>query len=86
MRHAPREHLGSERTSAIHHSPSFGCARLGEVRQSVVFTGAAVAPLLQSQPPFPRVRPTIDVDAICPAASYTDVTKIEMLMALARPE
>lgn len=43
---------------------------LHEWREAVVFIGGAVAPLLQSHPPFPRVRPTMDVDAVSGAVSY----------------
>lgn len=44
---------------------------LGDWRKSVVFIGGAVAPLLQTHPPFPRVRPTRDVDAISAASSFS---------------
>jgi predicted nucleotidyltransferase len=50
---------------------------LGQWRGSVVFIGAAVAPLLQTSTPFPRIRPTRDVDAISAAVSYTDASELE---------
>ena len=45
---------------------------LGEWGQRIVFIGGAVAPLLQTDPPLPRVRPTDDVDAIAATLSYPD--------------
>jgi hypothetical protein len=50
-----------------------GVARsLGDLRERVVFIGGAVAPLLQTDPPFSRARPTTDVDAIAVTVSYSD--------------
>lgn len=43
---------------------------LGDLVDSVVFIGGAVAPLLQTHPPFPLARPTKDVDAIAATADY----------------
>jgi predicted nucleotidyltransferase len=42
-----------------------------------VFIGGAIAPLLQSDPPFPRVRPTDDVDAVAATTSYADSAALE---------
>ena len=49
---------------------------LGPLVTDVVFIGGAVAPLLQTSPPFPRVRPTKDVDAIVASAGYGDVERL----------
>ncbi len=50
-----------------------GVARsLGDLRERVVFIGGAVAPLLQTDPPFSGARPTTDVDAIAATVSYSD--------------
>lgn len=45
---------------------------LGNLRERVVFIGGAIAPILQTEPPFDRARPTKDVDAIASTASYAD--------------
>jgi predicted nucleotidyltransferase len=50
---------------------------LGQWRDRVVFIGGAVAPLLQTDPPFPRVRPTDDVDAVAATTSYTDSAELD---------
>lgn len=50
---------------------------LGELRTRVVFIGGAIAPLLQTHPPFSGVRPTRDVDAIALTASYADFERIQ---------
>lgn len=49
---------------------------LGPLREEVVFIGGAIAPLLQVVPPFPRVRPTKDVDGIVASAKYGDVQRL----------
>jgi predicted nucleotidyltransferase len=46
-------------------------AELGDCRESAIFIGGAIAPLLQTAAPFPKVRPTRDVDAISAAGSST---------------
>ena len=43
-----------------------------ELSNDVVFIGGAIAPLLQTMPVLPRVRPTKDVDAIMASTSYRD--------------
>lgn len=43
-----------------------------DLRERIVFIGGAIAPLLQSHPPFPGARATDDVDAIVGAVNYTD--------------
>jgi hypothetical protein len=43
-----------------------------ELRPRVVFIGGAIAPLLQTDPPFEGPRPTKDVDAIVVTVSYSD--------------
>lgn len=49
---------------------------LGDLRQQVVFIGGAVAPLLQTHPPFPRVRPTKDVDGVVASTSYGNAARL----------
>lgn len=49
---------------------------LGELRDHVVFIGGAIAPILQTNPPFPRIRPTKDVDGVIASTSYTDAHRI----------
>lgn len=58
-------------------SPSPSIARiaaiaraLAELSSEVVFTGGAIAPLLQTHPVIPRVRATRDVDAVVGSTSY----------------
>jgi predicted nucleotidyltransferase len=43
---------------------------LGDYRQTVVFIGGAIAPLLQTHAPFPKVRATKDVDAVAATSSH----------------
>ena len=50
---------------------------LGSWRERVVFIGGAIAPLLQTDPPFPHVRPTDDVDAVATTVNYTEHAKLE---------
>ncbi len=50
---------------------------LGDLRDRVVFIGGAIAPLLQSHPPFPRARPTKDVDAVTATTSYSDLEALD---------
>jgi predicted nucleotidyltransferase len=45
---------------------------LGDLSGQVVFIGGAIAPLLQTNPPFARVRATKDVDAVVASANYAD--------------
>lgn len=45
---------------------------LGPLVDRVVFIGGAIAPLLQTHPVSPRVRPTKDVDGVAITASYSD--------------
>lgn len=53
---------------------------LGSLRDRVVFVGGAIAPLLQEKPPFPRARPTSDVDALLATASYADANQAQQLL------
>lgn len=55
-------------------------AALDDWGQRIVFIGGAVAPLLQTDPPLPRVRPTDDVDAIAATLSYSDYGKLEQAL------
>jgi hypothetical protein len=50
---------------------------LGPWRERVVFIGGAIAPLLQTDPPFPHVRATDDVDAVATTVNYTEHAKLE---------
>ena len=50
---------------------------LGDLRERVVFIGGAIAPLLQTHPPFPRARPTKDVDAVTATTSYGDIEVLD---------
>jgi hypothetical protein len=43
-----------------------------ELRPRTVFIGGAIAPLLQTEPPFEGPRPTRDVDAVVLSVSYSD--------------
>jgi hypothetical protein len=55
-----------------------GVARaLGELCGDVVFIGGAIAPLLQTNPVMPRVRPTDDVDAIVASTGYASHSAME---------
>ena len=56
---------------------------LGAIADDVVFIGGAVAPLLQTDPPFDVPRPTKDVDAIVGSTSYAEVGRLhDQLRAL----
>lgn len=46
---------------------------LGDLAPDVVFIGGAIAPLLQSDPPFAEARPTKDVDGVVASTSYAEV-------------
>lgn len=49
---------------------------LGPLRDRVVFIGGAIAPLLQTSPPFPRARATSDVDAVIATTSYAEFHRV----------
>lgn len=49
---------------------------LGPLVDRVVFIGGAIAPLLQTHPVSPRVRPTTDVDGIALTVSYRDFHRL----------
>jgi predicted nucleotidyltransferase len=53
---------------------------LGDLRDRVVFIGGAIAPLLQTHPPFPRARPTKDVDAVAATTSYRDIEALDQAL------
>ena len=58
-----------------------GVARaLRELSGDVVFIGAAIAPLLQTDPVIPRVRPTDDVDAIVASTGYASYNALQTRM------
>ena len=50
---------------------------LGPLVDRVVFIGGAIAPLLQTHPISPRVRPTNDVDGVAITASYSDFHRLQ---------
>lgn len=50
---------------------------IGDLREDVVFIGGAVAPLLQTHPPFPLARPTKDVDAMTESRGYADLHRLQ---------
>ncbi len=53
---------------------------LGDLRHRVVFIGGAIAPLLQTHPPFPRARPTKDVDGVAATTSYSDIEALDQAL------
>ena len=53
---------------------------LGDLCDRVVFIGGAIAPLLQTHPPFPRARPTKDVDAVAATTSYSDIEALDQAL------
>lgn len=46
---------------------------LGDLTDRVVFIGGAIAPLLQTDPPFPGARVTSDVDGVVASERYADL-------------
>jgi len=50
---------------------------LGPLVDQVVFIGGAIAPLLQTHPISPRVRPTKDVDGVAITATYAEFTVLQ---------
>ncbi len=50
---------------------------LGPLVDRVVFIGGAIAPLLQTHPISPRVRPTKDVDSMAITTSYRDFHRLQ---------
>lgn len=56
---------------------------LADLAGDVVFVGGAIAPLLQTDPPFAGSRATTDVDGVVATATYTDIGPLhEKLRAL----
>ena len=56
----------------------FVAEQLGDdLRDELVFVGGAVAGLLITDPAMPAIRPTDDVDTICPALALADYHRIE---------
>jgi len=55
-------------------------AELGELAAQVVFIGGAIAPLLQTYPPFPRARVTSDVDGVIASTSYVDYERLRLAL------
>lgn len=55
-------------------------AELGDLAERVVFIGGAIAPLLQTDPPFPRARVTSDVDAVVASHGYAEFDDVAARM------
>jgi len=51
--------------------------QLGELAQQVVFAGGAATGLLITDPAFPDVRPTIDIDVIVKVITLTDYYRLQ---------
>lgn len=49
---------------------------LGDLVDDVVFIGGAIAPLLQTRPPFASARQTKDVDGVMSSTAYADVGRV----------
>ncbi len=54
---------------------------LGDLVTRVVFIGGAIAPLLQTDPPFPRARVTSDVDGVVPSSTYAESERLHRELA-----
>lgn len=65
-----RHNQNVERIMAVAH-------QLGDLLQSVVFAGGAVTGLLITDPAFPDVRPTIDIDVIVEVITLTDYYRLQ---------
>jgi predicted nucleotidyltransferase len=50
---------------------------LGDLRERIVFIGGAIAPILQTHPPFRGARITSDVDAIIATVSYVEAQRVQ---------
>jgi hypothetical protein len=64
-----------------HHNPTLDrvaavALDLGDLATRVVFIGGAIAPLLQTDPPFPRARVTSDVDGVVASSSHADAEQL----------
>lgn len=49
---------------------------LGDLATRVVFIGGAIAPLLQTDPPFPRARVTSHVDGVVASSTYAESERL----------
>ena len=58
--------------------------RLEDLLQSVVFAGGAVIELLITDPAFPDVRPTIDIDVIVEVISLTDYYRLQQRLRISQ--
>ncbi len=56
-------------------------ADLGDLVTRVVFIGGAIAPLLQTDPPFPRARVTSDVDGVVASSTYAESERLHRELA-----
>ena len=55
---------------------------LGDLATRVVFIGGAIAPLLQTDPSFPRARVTSDVDGVVASSTYAESERLHRELAL----
>jgi len=65
-----RHYQNVERITAVAH-------QLEELLQNMAFAGGAVIELLITDPAFPDVRPTIDIDVIVEVISLTDYYRLQ---------
>ncbi len=65
-----RHYQNIERITAV-------ARQLEELLQNVVFAGGAVTELLITDPAFPDVRPTVDIDVIVEVISLTDYYRLQ---------
>jgi Nucleotidyl transferase AbiEii toxin, Type IV TA system len=56
-------------------------ADLGDLATRVVFIGGAIAPLLQTDPLFPRARVTSDVDGVVASSTYAESQRLHRELA-----
>src|SRR5438552_15351031 len=54
---------------------------LGDLATRVVFIGGAIAPLLQTDPPFPRARVPSDVDGVVASSTYAESGRLHRELA-----
>jgi len=54
---------------------------LGDLATRVVFIGGEIAPLLQTDPPFPRARVTSDVDGVVASSTYAESERLHRELA-----
>ncbi|HKS06880.1 MAG TPA: hypothetical protein VJR92_11240 [Gemmatimonadaceae bacterium] len=50
---------------------------LGDLNARIVYIGGAIAPILQTEPPFPSARITKDVDALAATVDYKEHARVQ---------